>query len=80
MTHQCSLESPSRAHGEAITLCREDGDGTFWAGNSEYESQVNYCPMCGAKAPVQMNEYSFEKLNQQMLVVDAALSKVNKGD
>src|ERR1035437_732824 len=26
--------------------------GTFWAGNDEYESQVNYCPFCGAKAPV----------------------------
>ena len=28
--------------------------GQFWVGNGEYGSQVNFCPYCGAKAPVQV--------------------------
>lgn len=28
--------------------------GQFWVSNGEYGTQVNYCPKCGAKAPVQV--------------------------
>ena len=53
--HLCILDSPSDAYGAAVTYCDEqDSDGTFWVGNDEYASQVNFCPVCGAKAPVQI--------------------------
>lgn len=54
--HNCKLYAPYNAYGEAIEYCieDEDEDGKFWAGNDEYESQVNYCPVCGAKAPKQV--------------------------
>lgn len=45
---------PKEGYGNAIDLCEEHEDGTFWAGNSEYGSQVNFCPFCGQKAPVQI--------------------------
>ena len=54
--HRCDLDSPSGAYGAAVTQCEEDDDGTFWVGNDEYASQVNYCPVCGAKAPVQVGD------------------------
>ena len=54
--HNCKLHSPYNAYGEAIEYCIEGDDGKFWAGNDEYESQVNYCPVCGAKAPNKVEE------------------------
>ena len=54
--HHCKLYSPYGAYGDAIEHCVEDEDGKFWSGNDEYESQVNYCPVCGAKAPKQVEE------------------------
>lgn len=41
-------------YGEAIENCIEREDGSFWVGNGEYGSRVNYCPFCGAEAPDQM--------------------------
>jgi hypothetical protein len=46
--------APRGAWGDATTYTRIDESGKMWIGNEEYESQVNYCPMTGAKAPVQM--------------------------
>jgi hypothetical protein len=46
--------APRGAWGDATTYTRIDESGKMWIGNGEYESQVNYCPMTGAKAPVQM--------------------------
>jgi hypothetical protein len=54
--HDCKLDSPSEGYGAAIDDCYEKNDGTFWAGNGAYGSQVNYCPVCGAKAPKQIEE------------------------
>ena len=55
--HYCKLDSPCSKAGEAIDYCVEDDDdGTLWAGNCEYDSQVNYCPVCGYKAKVQVTE------------------------
>ena len=48
--HRCELKSPDKAYGIAIQYCYEDVDGKLWAGNIEYESQVNYCPICGFEA------------------------------
>lgn len=49
--HDCKLDLPFSEHGSAITSCYEDVNGKFWVSNNEYASQVNYCPMCGTKAP-----------------------------
>jgi len=46
--------------GNAIDLCEGHEDGTFWVGNSEYGSQVNFCPFCGQKAPVQITGLEYE--------------------
>jgi hypothetical protein len=50
--------------GPATCYTRIDEDGKMWIGNDEYESQVNFCPVTGEKAPTQMvfKLYS-EKLN-----------------
>lgn len=52
--HHCKLNSPYEAYGVAIEDVYEDDEGRFWAGNGEYGSQVNYCPVCGTKAPKQI--------------------------
>lgn len=52
--HQCDLNSPFDGHGPAVDSCDEYNDGTFWVGNGEYGSQVNFCPVCGAEAPVKI--------------------------
>lgn len=51
--HSCKGYIDSDAHGPAIDSCLEWEDGTFWVSNGEYQSQVNYCPYCGTKAPTQ---------------------------
>jgi len=51
--HRCELTSPNKAYGIDIKYCYEDTEGKFWAGNIEYESQVNFCPVCGFKTKVQ---------------------------
>ena len=51
--HECNMMMHrSYQAGPAITSCYEDDDGTLWAGNVEYETQVNFCPRCGYKAKV----------------------------
>ncbi len=49
--HFCTISSAEPGFSDAIEHVAEQDDGTFWAGNGEYESQVNFCPVCGAKAP-----------------------------
>ncbi len=53
--HRCELHSAEKAYGIAIKYCYEDAVGKLWAGNDEYESQVNYCPVCGYKAVLKSN-------------------------
>jgi len=50
----CRGRSPNEECGPAIDYCYEEEDGSLWAGNGEYESQVNFCPFCGKKAKRQM--------------------------
>lgn len=54
--HNCTLFSPYREYGIAVDVCYENSDGTYWVSNYEYASQVNYCPVCGAKAPKQVEQ------------------------
>lgn len=42
--------------GSAILYCYTLPDGTMYAGNTEYRSPVNFCPMCGKEAPVPANK------------------------
>jgi len=49
--HFCEVRTKFGLYGSAIWQVTEDEDGHFWADNSEYSTQVNYCPQCGAKAP-----------------------------
>lgn len=51
--HECEGKLPADGYGPAIEGCSEDRDGTLWAGNGEYGSQVAYCPYCGFKARTQ---------------------------
>jgi len=52
--NQNNYNIPSGAWGDAVTYTRIDEDGKMWIGNNEYESQVNFCPVTGEPAPVQM--------------------------
>lgn len=52
--HQCDYNLSHGAYGPAIESTYELDDNTLWVGNSEYASQVNYCPYCGYKAQVQV--------------------------
>lgn len=36
-------------YGHAVQLVYEKSDGSLWATNFEYETQVSYCPFCGYK-------------------------------
>jgi len=51
--HCCEGHLPECSYGEAITDCVECVDGSLWAGNTEYGSQVNFCPYCGFEAKTQ---------------------------
>jgi hypothetical protein len=46
--------TPEELWGVAIKYTRIDKEGKMWVGNDEYESQVNFCPMTGAEAPVKL--------------------------
>lgn len=54
ISHQCTMNSPFDTYGPAITDTYELSNGTLWAGNGEYESQVNFCPRCGYAAKVKI--------------------------
>lgn len=57
--HFCWIRSSEPGFGDAIDDCAEDDQGRFWASNGEYGSQVNYCPVCGAKAPTPVKKDKF---------------------
>jgi hypothetical protein len=56
MKHNCEKALPQSGYGAAIEYCYEDENKKFWVGNGEYGSQVNYCPFCGEKAPIQAKD------------------------
>ena len=48
--------APNEIYGAAITEIIEGEDGKMWASNSEYATQINFCPFTGKKASVQMGK------------------------
>lgn len=53
--HRCEIPEGAKGkfYGQAISHCKEDDDGRFWAYcDTEYCTQVNFCPFCGKEAPV----------------------------
>jgi len=51
--HMCDFPAAHDGAGPAIESCDEKPNGELWIGNSEYGSQVCFCPYCGYKAKVQ---------------------------
>jgi len=68
--HLCEGELPYDGYGEAIDHCMEYDDNSFWAGNGEYGSAVNYCPFCGAKAPRQVDQAFKDKVKSKREIQD----------
>ena len=56
--HYCEMPTWSEVEmaGSAIDYCKEYDDEKLFAGNTEYESQVNFCPICGYKAKIQISK------------------------
>ena len=54
MEEEYVFYTPDELYGPAIKYTRIDVHGRMWVGDYEYESQVNYCPMTGKKAPIQL--------------------------
>jgi hypothetical protein len=51
--------APQQGYGDAITEIDEHDDGTLWAGNGEYGTQVNFCPFCGYEAKTKVKAGAF---------------------
>lgn len=43
------------SYGPAFIECIEMPDGKLWITNDEYDSQVNFCPVCGYEAKTRTN-------------------------
>lgn len=60
VNHECTLYIPrSEAlhNGSAVSRCWEDEAGRLFVEGgmgAEYGNQVNFCPVCGFRAPVQI--------------------------
>ena len=52
--HSCDFDFPFEGYGDAISHCDERDDGTLWVNNSEYGTQVNFCPSCGFEAKIKV--------------------------
>lgn len=55
--HFCEVSTRYVINGAAIDYCYEDDRGKLIVENGEYDSEVNYCPMCGYKAKVEAEKY-----------------------
>lgn len=56
--HYCEMPTMSEDAftGASISYCREYDDDKLFAGNGEYESQVNFCPICGYKSKIDIKK------------------------
>ena len=65
--HYCELlNGKNGGYGSAVDYCYEPEGikqfeaqdkqlrGELWVSNSEYESQVNFCPVCGQEAKIKI--------------------------
>ena len=51
----------------SFDVCEEQDDGTLFIYNCEYSCQVNFCPVCGYKAKVQIEkDYPCEKCDHEL--------------
>ncbi|MBL7204560.1 MAG: hypothetical protein ISS63_09535 [Desulfobacteraceae bacterium] len=57
MMHYCEYEFNRNL--DAFCFCEEQENGTFVVGNGEYGNEVNFCPFCGKKAKIQLEELGF---------------------
>jgi hypothetical protein len=68
MIHHCTGDTPHAACGMAIHECFENEKGELWVSNTEYSSQVNYCPFCGYKADTSVEDsLRHKKLEEEYL-------------
>jgi hypothetical protein len=51
--HYCELRVPEVDY--PVLKCYEE-NGFFWETNKSYARKINYCPVCGQKAPKQVKE------------------------
>lgn len=56
--HECMVPNKSKIGiwGDAVGICYENENNELWVGNEEYATQVNFCPICGYKAIVQIEK------------------------
>jgi len=60
---QENIELPSALHGGAMSEVIFTDNGEIWISNGEYASQVNYCPITGKKADIQITVEVLDKEN-----------------
>ena len=60
---QEDIELPCALHGSAINTVIYTENGEIWISNGEYASQVNYCPISGKKADIQITAKILEEEN-----------------
>lgn len=79
--HSCDCSGPAGGWGSAVDVCEEREDGTLWVANSEYESQVNYCPWCGyrARVPVPVQEELGRPVCQEVLHCQGGFYRAYRG-
>ncbi len=68
--HKCAYKVPAEIWGSAVNLCVEDEGGKYWITNTEYASQINYCPFCGSRSPTQITEEEFinEEIREDLCI------------
>jgi len=49
--HHHDLDLPTGMYGPALTEVALGEDGWFWIDNGEYQSRVEFCPVCGKRSP-----------------------------
>lgn len=77
--HNCECLLPQTGCGQAITICFQR-HGELFVDNGEYESQVNYCPFCGVKAPLQFDLVPPDKQPSEEDKILAALAEDAKNN
>lgn len=68
--HKCEGYLNHGKNDPAIEECYELQDGTLWAGDIDFLSQVNFCPYCGYKAKIPAIIYQPERLNPENHIGD----------
>lgn len=53
-TYYIEFYTKNDAYGSAINTCWEEQNGEMWVSNGEYSSQINFCPITGRKATIQI--------------------------